>query len=544
MRKRAIVCLLVLFVFLLQGCSNTTGDYWPTEEWKTATPEEKGIDSGKLIEMIESIREEKKDFHSILIIRDGYLVTEAYFNPYSRDIKHNIFSASKSMSALLTGIAMEEGYIDSLRQPVLDLFPEYKNAVKNLDDRKRSLTLFHLLTMTDGLEWVDGPYLARRKGDFLSLLTADDGIRYYLDKPVKEDPGTKWNYNSGSSYMLSAIIQETTGRSALEYAREKLFEPIGIWDAYWGSYQQGISNGGSEMFLRPRDFARIGHLVLNKGNWDGKQVIPSKWVRHATMRPQVKVDFLEYGYCYQWYYDVSLPYKSTSAGGLGGQYLFVIPDLDMVVVFTASLIERDPDIIDLPFFHLRDYILPAVLSEEPLPTDPEADRKLARLLDEIEHPVPAAISPLPDIAGKISGKTFYFGDGEGEDNIWGLESVTLDFTGEEECLISYSFSGEVDLDAFGCDAVFRTSIMAENGLIALEAAVGLDGIFRCTTVDAEVGKVFYFARGQWKDDATFEVEVKGGWCLSENAVVTFKDEQNIDFSYRTLFYRFSLTGQQ
>lgn len=541
-RGHGLLVLFILLLPLLQGCSGESGEYWPTEEWKTATPEEHGIDSGKLADMIENIREEKKDFHSILVIRGGYLVMEAYFSPYGRDVKHNIYSASKSMSALLIGTAIEDGYIDDVRQPVLDFFPEYKDTVKNLDEKKKSLTLHHLLAMTDGLEWTDGPYFARRKGDFLSLLTAPDGISYFLDKPVTGEPGAKWNYNSGSSYMLTALIQKITGKSALEYAMERIFEPIGIREAYWGAYQQGISNGGSEMFLRPRDFARIGHLVLKNGYWDGNQVIPARWIKHATRKPNARADFLEYGYCYQWYLDVSLSELNISAQGLGGQYLFVIPDLDMVVVFTASLIERDPDIIDLPFFHLRDYILPAVRSDQPLPSDPEAKERFETLLAEVAQPEPEPVPTLPAIAGMISGKTFLFEGHEGEDNLWGLESVTLRFIEEDECLIQYTFSGEVVLDALGFDAVFRTSPLAESGPTVLDAAAGLDGIFRETLVDAEVGQISYFARGHWKDDVTFEVEVKNGWCLSENLTFTFTDEQDLFFSCRALFYRFSLNG--
>ena len=130
-RWPGLLVLFILFLPQLQGCSGGSGEYWPTEEWKTATPEKHGIDSGKLADMIENIREEKKDFHSILVIRNGYLVMEAYFSPYNRDVKHIIYSASKSMSALLIGTAIEDGYIDDVRQPVLDFFPEYIILVIN-----------------------------------------------------------------------------------------------------------------------------------------------------------------------------------------------------------------------------------------------------------------------------------------------------------------------------------------------------------------------------------------------------------------------------
>ena len=536
-----IVCLSIFTFFSLPSCSEKGREYFPAEQWRTAAPEERGIDSGKLADMIGNIREEKKDIHSILVVRGGYLVMEAYFHPYGRDDLHNIYSATKSMSALLTGIAVDEGHIGGVGLPVTGFFPGYAGSMKNSSARKDSLTLFHVLTMSDGLDWTDHPYMARKKGDFLSLLTASDGIAYYLDKPMRDAPGTRWNYNSGSSYMLAAIIQKTTGMTALEYARRRLFEPIGIDEACWGTYQDGISNGGSEMFLRPVDFARIGYLVLKGGRWGGKRVVSESWIREMTT-PYLKDDFLEYRYGYQWYIDESLSEKSFSAQGIAGQYLFVIPRLDMVVVFTGSLIERDPDIINLPFYHLRDYILPSVRSDEPLPADPEGEARLDSLLREIGRPGPAPVPELPALAGKVSGKTFIFEGHEGEDNIWGLESVTLDFPGGDGCRINYTFSGDVDLDALGFDAVFRTSPLAATGMTSLVADVGLDGLFRKTPVDAEVGPVSYFARGGWTDEWTFEVEVKGGWCFSQYAVFTFEDEDSLSMSYRGLFYRFSLRG--
>jgi hypothetical protein len=214
----------------------------------------------------------------------------------------------------------------------------------------------------------------------------------------------------------------------------------------------------------------------------------------------------------------------------------------MIVVFTGSLIERDPDIIDLPFYHLRDYILPAVESSEPLAADPAAGERLAALLREIEHPEPDPVDSPPAIAEKISGRTYTFDGREGEDNIWGLESVTLDFPEGHEAQISYTFSGEVDLDALGFDAVFRTSPLAGKGMTSLVVDVGLDGLFRKTPVDAEVGPISYFARGGWTDERTFEVEVKNGWCFSQYAVFTFGAGDSLSVSYNGLFYKFSLKG--
>jgi CubicO group peptidase (beta-lactamase class C family) len=542
--KRIITAFFGFFaivLFLLHGCSGDRHDYGFPHQWKVSAPEEQGIDSEKLVEMFETILKEKKDVHSILILRRGFLVTEGYFNPYHSNVRHIIFSATKSISSLLIGIALEEGYIKDVGQPVLNFFPGYRDNVENPDERKKGLSLFHLLTMTDGLDWQDGPYLVKKKGDFLKLLTAADGIKYFLDKPMREDPGKKFNYSSGSSYMLAAIIQKTTGKSALEYAQEKLFNPLGIQDACWGIYQQGINNGGSELFLKPRDLAKIGCLVLNKGFWHGKQIVPTQWIKDST-REYVKTDFLQYRYGYQWYIDTSLPELSISAQGLGGQYLFIIPSLDMVVVFTGGLVERTIDAIDLPFYHLRDFILPAVKSVNPLPVNHKSNQKLQRLLREIEFPRPKTCPPLPSIVRVISGKTFFFDTKDKKGNLWGLESLSLLFNEKDACRIQFNFTGEVDFLSLGFDAVFRTSPQSQKKIKFLEAVAGLDGVFRSSMADTEMGEIPYFAKGNWTDEKTFIMKVNSGWCLPENHIFTFIDEKKLTYSCETIFYRFSLTG--
>ena len=251
MKHTPVIIALIIFVFfVIPGYPGSSRDYWPTTQWKVSTPEEQGLDSEKLIQMIETIKKENRQFHSILIVRNGCLLMEAYFSPYQKDFQHIIFSSTKSISSLLIGLAIKDGYIKDVNQPVLDFFPEYQGKIEHLDERKKSLTLFHLLTMTDGLKWTDGPYRVGKEGDFLKLLSAADGVKYFLDKPMREAPGQTHNYNSGSAYLLAAIIQKVTGKSALEYAREKLFKPIGITDSTWGVFQKGGGDNQEQSMTR------------------------------------------------------------------------------------------------------------------------------------------------------------------------------------------------------------------------------------------------------------------------------------------------------
>ncbi|MCK4765715.1 MAG: serine hydrolase [Candidatus Aminicenantes bacterium] len=534
----ALTCLLLCLLFFVPGCGGSRDDYWPTTDWKVSTPEEQGIDSEKLIAMFQAIEKKGIEYHSILIVRGGFLVLEAYFSPFKKNYKHINYSATKSMSSLLIGMAVADGDIQNIQQPLLlDFFPAYKNQIENLDERKKSLTLFHLLTMTDGLEWQDWPYRVGREGDFLKLLGAEDGVKYYLNKPVRNVPGKTFNYNSGSSYMLAAIIQQTTGKSALEYAREKLFTPIGISDACWGVFQDGINNGASELYLKPRDMARIGYLLLKKGAWQGKQIIPESWLRDST-KAYIKSDFAPYHYGYQWYIDKGSPVFNYSSQGLGGQAIFVIPDRDMVVVFTGA-IRREKD---SPPFYFMDFLLPAAAASSPLPANPEANRELARILREIENPRAQPVPDLPARARDISGRTFFFDTKGGKKNLFGLETATLFFDHEGKCRIRFTYAEKMDYISMGFDALYRRNPGSKR-MTELDIQVGLDGIYRAVTADSEIGPMPYFAKGAWKDNNTFFMNYKSGWCIRGRYTFTFDSSDNLSVTCSSIFYKFTLTGR-
>jgi CubicO group peptidase (beta-lactamase class C family) len=540
MNQKSVLISLIIFVFVvIPGYPGASRDYWPTRQWKVSTPEEQGIDSEKLIEFMESVKKEDRHVHSLLIVRNGYLVMEAYFNPYQKDLKHIVFSAAKSISSLLIGLAIKDGYIKNVNQPVLDFFPGYQDKIEHLDERKKSLTLFHLLTMTDGLEWKDWPYRVGMEGDFLKLLSAADGVKYFLDKPMRESPGQAYNYNSGASYLLAAIIKQVTGKSALDYAREKLFKPIGIEEASWGIYQKGINNGASELFLKPRDMARLGFMVLNKGYWEGKQILPAQWIEDSS-KAYVKMDFIEYQYGYMWYIDKSLRFFNVSAQGLGGQNIYIVPDQDMVVVFTGGLVvNRDEE--EIHYRYLRDFIFPAVKSSKALPANPGANQKLQRLLETSRNPRPKPVPPLPASANRVSGKTFRFDTNDTKNNPLGLETVSLFFDKKNQCRIRFTFPGKTAYVSIGFDGFYRTNPYSKR-LKVLEIDVGLDDVYRTTMTPTEIGTMPYFARGAWQDDRTFAVYSLSAWSLPEKIVFTFEDANTVSISWPTIFYKLSLTG--
>jgi CubicO group peptidase (beta-lactamase class C family) len=260
----------------------------------------------------------------------------------------------------LIGIAIDKGYIAGVDQTILSFFPEKPAA--NTDTRKEGMTLEHLLTMTTGLYCRDS-YLYRWDGLYL-MRSSPDWVQYMLDLPMVEEPGSYFEYCNGASFLLSAILQEATGLSAFEFAQEHLFNPLGISDVQWPSNPQGISIGYSDLELRPKDMAKIGYLFQNDGVWDGEQIVPSAWVRDST-RKYISATLQE-GYGYQWWVDVSGIYMAL---GYGGQYIVVVPEENLVVVFVSDLAEED---FYIPDQFLHRYILPSIKSSEPLPEDPRA----------------------------------------------------------------------------------------------------------------------------------------------------------------------------
>ena len=206
--------------------------------------------------------------------------------------------------------------------------------------------------MTSGLDWSDGE-------DISVMVRGRDWPRYVLDRPMAEEPGIRFNYNSGNTHVLSAIIQETSGISTLDFARKYLFDPLGISDVEWETDPSGIPVGGWGLWMRPRDMAKLGHLYLNEGAWDGRQIIPVDWVRESTeehLQVEEPVEPWDLYYGYGWWLH---GFGAYAAHGRGGQFVFVIPDLDVVVVFTSWLPESE---FVQPELLIRDFVVPAVIS--------------------------------------------------------------------------------------------------------------------------------------------------------------------------------------
>jgi len=446
--------------------------YWPTGGWRTSTPEEQGMDSQRLAQVLADITEREVAINTILVVRNGHLVMEANVWPFRAQARHMILSITKSITSALVGMAIEDGFIDSVDQPVLSFFPD--RQIDHRDARKEAMTIEHLLTMTSGLD-------CEQDEDVVGeMVASDDWVQYVLDLPMVADPGESFAYCTVNSFLLSAILQTTTGVSAKTFAEEHLLAPLGIKEVMWPSSPDGVSRGGTGVGMFPRDLAKIGELYLQRGVWEGAQVVPAAWV-DASVRKHI-AESRHGGYGYQWWVEKPGLFARLGlarftpvfdARGYGGQYIFVIPSLDMVVVICGWMRGADQTI---PMKLLQSAILPAAISSAKLPPNPAGMKALQEQISKLARPTPQSqqIPTPPPMAAEISGKTYQL-----QGSRFNLSSFTLHF--RENDAVLQLMIGDSDE---GC-------------------TVGLDGVFRIT----ETGWAYDLAcKGRWSDDHTFELD--------------------------------------
>jgi len=353
----------LVFALVLRGWpSPGAGDDSP---WPVSTPEEQGVDSVLLAEMLEEIDEAGHDINSVTVIRHGSIVLDASVVPYRLEIRHVVHSCTKSVVSTLIGIAIEEGAIAGVDVPFLDLFGDV--APDNVDAAKETMTLEHVLTMATGMDSHDS-YLYRWRG-IDEMARTDDWTLNALSFPMIAEPGTRFDYSNTASYLLSSALQRATGMTAEEYATEHLFGPLGITDYTWPQSPEDVSIGWGEMSLLPHDMAKLGSLYLHGGVWDGEQIVPAEWVATAT-REHIPAETLMDGYGYQWWVEDDGYFMAL---GYAGQYIVVLPEQDAVVVFTSELAEEQ---FFVPYELLQRSILPAMESADPLPENPDGVARL------------------------------------------------------------------------------------------------------------------------------------------------------------------------
>ncbi len=322
---------LVSILIIFSSCSeDPVSPEFTSYNWPTSSPEKQGMNSVTLLQAI-SRGEELGFVDCILVIRNGYLVTEKYYNGYNKDTPHNVKSVSKSFLSAMTGIALRDGHLDSLGARMLDFFPEYIYA--SIDPRKYDITVRHLLMMRGGIDIDQNLYE--------QIYSTANWIKATIELPLIYDPGTSFAYNTFLTHLLSGVITKASGMSTMSFAGQNLFEHMDIECADWKQDPQGYYFGGNNMYFTPRNMARLGYLYMNDGMLDGKQIVPAEWVEESltnftNFNNSVWGDLNNVNYGYLWWLGEIKSYEVFLAIGYCGQFVICFPALNMIVVTTSN----------------------------------------------------------------------------------------------------------------------------------------------------------------------------------------------------------------
>ncbi len=371
-------------------------------------PERQGIASSAVLQFVEALESQIRQCHSFMLLRHGSVIAEGWWSPYGHQYPHALFSLSKSFTSTAVGLAVAEGHF-SIDDSVLAFFAEDSSA--QVSDSLAAMRVRHLLSMSTGQAVDTWSYMVNRP----------DGnwAKGFLEVPVLHKPGTHFVYNTGATYMLSAIVQKTTGMTLIDYLQPRLFAPLGIGDATWTESPQGISAGGIGLSLKTEDVARFGLLYLREGMWQGRQILPASWVKTATTSQVaesggMQIDWAQ-GYGYQFWRCRHGAYRGD---GAFGQYCIVMPEQDVVLAMTSGL-----DVFDMqqPLDLVWDILLRAMRSGS-LPEDTAAHDALTSRLSSLTMQAVQG-QPASPIASQVSGRKYRV-----DPNVLQIETMTFEFT--------------------------------------------------------------------------------------------------------------------
>ncbi len=344
-------------------------------DWPTGSLISVGVDSVPLIQMMDRIQANQNHrIHAILLVRNGVLVFEEYFagerwlspgsyepTEFTRETLHYQASVTKSVTAIAVGLACDRGLLD-LQTPVLSFFPGLSDLAT---DGREEITLEHMITMRSGLPWDEHTvYYDNPANDVYQLFHNSDPIRYIFDKTMEAPAGTLFHYNSGCTNVLGKVVELVTGQELDSFTEEWLFEPLGISEYYWSRLNSEVVFASGGLWLTPRDMARIGELFLREGRWGDEQLLSNSWVAESvSSRSSFSYGWAD-GYGYGWwmltYMTPDGPIETYFAAGWGEQQIIVVPDLDLVAVFTGGA--YDDPAFRSPAQLMATYIIPAVLN--------------------------------------------------------------------------------------------------------------------------------------------------------------------------------------
>ena len=377
---RPINILLAVFFFLFIHFNLNGQHQWPLKEWPVSTPQSQSMNADSLQSFDDAIASGKYgNVDGMMITRNGKLVYQKryihdydkifgdsagkksglnqhdpggpynYYNPwwhpyYRRGELHSLQSVTKTITSVIIGVATARKEFPDLSTTVLSFFDT--TQVKNIDDRKRKMTIRHLLTMTAGFDWDESLHYSDPKNDCSVMEGSFDWVQYVINKPMAFEPGQSFTYNSGASQLLSYIFRKATGKDIEEYASQYLFSPLGINEYFWKRIPSGLSDTEGGLYLAATDLAKIYYLVLKEGNWNGRQILTREWVK-ASVNPAITVrQGVKYGYKWWLYvYGNDNSKYAWTGSGFGGQWPIIIPEYDIVAVFTGwNIIAGNPSL--------------------------------------------------------------------------------------------------------------------------------------------------------------------------------------------------------
>jgi CubicO group peptidase (beta-lactamase class C family) len=438
---------------------------------KKSTAERQGISSASILDFITKAEAGKLGLHSLMVIRNGNIVAEGWWDPYKPDLKHVMNSLSKSFTSTAIGFAISEGLL-SVEDKVTKFFPD--DIPANPSPYLNDMRIKHLLTMTTGNE-----------ADTSGPMRRDNQVwtKGFLSCPVQRQPGTYFLYNSGATYMLSAIITKVSGKSMFDYLTPRLFKPLEISGIDWEASPQGINTGGWGLRIKTEDIAKLGMLYLQNGMWNGKQVLPASWAREATTYKvpntpvkgqDASVSDWQQGYCYQFW---RCRHDFFRGDGAQGQYCLVSRDLNTVIAITSEVQDMQKTLN-----YVWDYLLPGIKLAA-LPADTANQTALKQKLATLTL-LPAKTDFGQSTQAQISGKAFAI-----KDNALAVSQASLTFTGDE------------------CTFILKSSQTEQKIVCGLNRwAKGETPTVGVSTKNGVARKIV--ASGTWTTDKTFVISLQ------------------------------------
>ncbi|MBK6263830.1 serine hydrolase [Marivirga sp. S37H4] len=328
--------------------------------WNTNSLKSQNVDSTRIYQLFNQLQNGEHKIHSILLVKTNQILIEEYFGENAINKQHDLRSATKSITSLLMGIAIDKGFIDNIDDPVIK-YVKHPIAKKNPDKRKDKITIRHLLTMSSGLDCND--WDKKSKGQEDRVYKKNDWLQYFWDLPLINEPGTVSNYCTMGQILATEIISQASGMTIDKFAEQYLFNPLAINNVSWGhTSNKEVIPSAKRLYMTSRDMAKIGQLILNKGKWNKQQIVSQEWIEESTSA-KTAITGMDYGFLW-WNVPLEVNQKtiiSKAATGNGGQYILVFPEADMVAVFTGGAYNSQED--KLPFVIMKEVFLPTFMTE-------------------------------------------------------------------------------------------------------------------------------------------------------------------------------------